>query len=65
MLRRVVPLALLAALLLAGAWLLSGGGTASSSSLASVDATGPLGVIDGDTFDVGGHRIRQDYLVSS
>jgi endonuclease YncB( thermonuclease family) len=23
-----------------------------------VDATGPLGVIDGDTFDVGGHRIR-------
>lgn len=62
MARRFVPFALLVLLVLLalalGAGFLAGRGAGSPVPTASADLSGPLHVIDGDTFDVGDTRVR-------
>lgn len=58
MARRLVPFVLVAVLLAFGAGLLVGRGADSPAPTRSADLAGPLRVIDGDTFDVGGTRVR-------
>jgi endonuclease YncB( thermonuclease family) len=58
MVRRLMSLALLVALLVAGAGLLAGRDQASSAPGSRADATGIIRVIDADTFDLGTLRVR-------
>ena len=58
MVRRLIPFALLVALLVAAAGMLAGRDQASSAPGSPDSATGTVRVIDADTFDLGDLRIR-------